>query len=173
MTTITADQILGSTDVTPELMRAAMGAFCSGVVVVTAYGEEPLGFTCQSFASLSLDPPLISFSPARSSSTWPRIREVGKFAVNVLAHDHADISGQFARSGTDKYAGIDWAPSPNGSPILAGVSAWVECTLWREYEGGDHTVALGEVTGLDHDQERNPLLYYRGSYPEARWQGTR
>lgn len=173
MTTITLDQVLGSTDVTPGLMRAAMGAFCSGVVVVTACGEEPLGFTCQSFASLSLDPPLISFSPARSSSTWPRIREVGKFAVNVLAHDHADISGQFARSDTDKFAGIDWAPSPNGSPILAGVCAWIECTLWREYDGGDHTVVLGEVTGLDHDQERNPLLYYRGAYPEARWQGSR
>jgi 3-hydroxy-9,10-secoandrosta-1,3,5(10)-triene-9,17-dione monooxygenase reductase component len=173
MTTITPDQVLGSTEVTPELMRAAMGAFCSGVVVVTAYGDEPLGFTCQSFVSLSLDPPLISFSPARSSSTWPKIREVGKFAVNVLAHDHADVSGQFARSGTDKYAGVDWMPSPNGSPILGGVSAWVECTLWREYDGGDHTVVLGEVTSLDHDMDRNPLLYYRGSYPEARWQAGR
>jgi 3-hydroxy-9,10-secoandrosta-1,3,5(10)-triene-9,17-dione monooxygenase reductase component len=159
-------------EITADMMRAAMGAFCSGVVVVTALGDapdaEPLGFTCQSFASLSLDPPLISFSPARTSTTWPRIREVGSFAVNVLAHDHAELSGKFARSGTDKYADVSWRRSPNGSPILAGVSAWVECTLWREYDGGDHTVVIGEVTTLDHDLERDPLLYYRGSYPDWR-----
>ena len=159
--------------ITPEVMRSAMGAFCSGVVVVTALGEapdaEPLGFTCQSFASLSLDPPLISFSPARTSSTWPRIRAVGRFAVNVLAHDHAELSNKFARSGTGKYAGVSWDLSPNGSPILEGVSAWVECTLWREYDGGDHTIVIGEVTALDHDVERDPLLFYRGSYPQAQW----
>lgn len=157
-------------DVTPDLMRATMGAFCSGVVVVTALGEEPVGFTCQSFTSLSLDPPLISFSPARSSSTWPKIREVGTFAINVLAEDHAHLSGKFAVSGADKYAGVDWTPAPGGSPILPGVSAWIECSLWREYHGGDHTIVIGEVTALDHDIERNPLLYYRGSYPQAAWE---
>ncbi|GAB2682361.1 flavin reductase family protein [Kribbella swartbergensis] len=169
--TTTTPIITPADKITPAGMRAAMGAFCSGVVVVTALGvdAEPLGFTCQSFVSLSLDPPLISISPARTSSTWPRIRAVGRFAINVLAHDHADLSGQFARSGTDKYAGVAWRPAPNGSPILDGVSAWVECRLWREYDGGDHTVVIGEVTALDHDVERHPLLYYRGSYPRADW----
>ena len=72
--------------VTPEALRDAIGAFASGVVVVTAYGPDgPIGFTCQSFSSLSLDPPLVNFSPARTSSSWPRIREVGRFCVNVLA----------------------------------------------------------------------------------------
>jgi len=160
-------------EVSPESMRATVGAFCSGVVIVTALGEtpdaEPVGFTCQSFVSLSLDPPLISLSPARSSSTWPKIRQVGRFAVNVLAHDHAELSNKFARSGSDKYAGVDWAPSPNGSPVLAGVSAWIECTLWREYDGGDHTIAIGEVTALGHAPERDPLLYYRGTYPRTNW----
>jgi 3-hydroxy-9,10-secoandrosta-1,3,5(10)-triene-9,17-dione monooxygenase reductase component len=159
--------------ITPEAMRAAMGAFCSGVVVVTALGaHEPLGFTCQSFVSLSLEPPLISISPARTSSTWPRIREVGRFAVNMLAHDHAEMSNKFARSGTDKYADVGWDLSPNGSPLLEGVSAWVDCTLWREYDGGDHTIVIGEVTALDHDIERDPLLYYRGSYPRAQWRAA-
>ncbi len=78
-------------EITAEVMRAAMGAFCSGVIVVTALGQAPdagpLGFTGQSFASLSLDPPLISFSPARTPSTWSRIREIGRFAVNELAPD--------------------------------------------------------------------------------------
>lgn len=173
MSLTTAPIINPADKITPAGMRAAMGAFCSGVVVVTALGDtpdaEPLGFTCQSFVSLSLDPPLISISPARTSSTWPRIRAVGRFAINVLAHDHADLSGQFARSGTDKYADVSWRLSPNGSPILDGVSAWVECRLWREYDGGDHTVVIGEVTALGHDVERDPLLYYRGSYPRADW----
>jgi flavin reductase (DIM6/NTAB) family NADH-FMN oxidoreductase RutF len=173
MTTLTSHSIETVHTITPETMRATMGAFCSGVVVVTAFadhpGAGPLGFTCQSFTSLSLDPPLISINPARSSSTWPRIREVGRFAVNILAEDHAHVSNSFARSGTDKYAGVSWRFGPGGSPILDGVSAWVECTLWNEYDGGDHTIAIGEVTAMDHDAERNPLLYYRGSYPGANW----
>lgn len=156
-------------EITPEVMRATMGAFCSGVVVVTALGDEPLGFTCQSFVSLSMDPPLVSISPARSSSSWPKIREVGTFAINVLAADHAHLSRQFAVSGEDKFAGVDWTPTPLGSPILRGVSAWVECSLWREYDGGDHTIAIGEVAGLGHDINRNPLLYHRGVYPHADW----
>ncbi|MYU22580.1 flavin reductase family protein [Streptomyces sp. SID8352] len=159
--------------ITPEALRATMGAFCTGVVVVTALDGRtdgtPLGFTCQSFVSLSFDPPLISVSPARTSTTWPRIREAGRFAVNILADDHAWLSDRFARSGTDKFAGVDWTPSPNGSPVLGGVSAWAECTLWREYDGGDHTVAVGEVTALGHDIGRNPLLYHRGTYPRADW----
>jgi 3-hydroxy-9,10-secoandrosta-1,3,5(10)-triene-9,17-dione monooxygenase reductase component len=173
MTTLTSPPVSTVHDLTPETMKATMGAFCSGVVVVTALndhpGAEPLGFTCQSFTSLSLDPPLISINPARSSTTWPRIRDVGRFAVNILAEDHAHLSNRFAKSGTDKYAGVAWSYAPNGSPILDGVSAWIECSIWREYDGGDHTVVVGEVTAMSHDPARNPLIYYRGSYPTANW----
>jgi 3-hydroxy-9,10-secoandrosta-1,3,5(10)-triene-9,17-dione monooxygenase reductase component len=147
-------------------MRDVLGHFASGVVVVTARSREgaPLGFTCQSFASLSLDPPLVSFAPARTSSTWPRIREVEAFCVNVLAADHRDLSAGFARSGTDKFAGVDWCPAPSGAPVLEGVSAWVDCTLWAEYDGGDHTIAVGRVHDLGADPSRAPLLFYRGAY---------
>lgn len=155
--------------VTPELMREALGAFCTGVVVVTAVGDEPLGFTCQTFASLSLHPPLVSFSVARTSRSWPRIREVGVFAVNVLAHDHQHISSQFAQSGVDKYRGVSWESAPLGSPVLEGVPAWVECVLWRELDGGDHTIVLGEVTSVGHDVARHPLLFFRGAYAETSW----
>jgi len=151
--------------VTPQAMREVLGHFVSGVVVITAQGPEaPIGFTCQSFSSLSLDPPLISFSPARTSSTWPRIREIGTFCVNVLASDHSGYSNGFARSGTDKFAGVTWSPAPSGSPILEGVSAWIDCTLWNEYDGGDHTVVLGKVSDLGADEARLPLLFYRGGY---------
>src|ERR1700710_2008761 len=89
------------------VMRTVLGHFVSGVVVITGADDEgPIGFTCQSFASLSLDPPLVMFSPSRTSVSWPRIRASGGFCVNVLAEDHADYSNTFARSGGDKFAGI-------------------------------------------------------------------
>lgn len=151
--------------INPSNLRAVLGHFASGVVVVAAMGPNgPLGFTCQSFASLSLDPPLVSFSPSRSSTTWPQIREVGRFCVNVLAEDHRHHSDRFARSGTDKFAGAIWRPGPSGAPILDGVCAWVDCALWGEYDGGDHTIAIGHVTALGADAARAPLLFHRGRY---------
>lgn len=148
----------------PVQLREVLGSFCSGIVVVTGMADGPVGFTCQSFTSLSFDPALVSFSASRSAKTWPRIREGGKFCVNVLAEDQRHISDGFARTGVDKFAGIDWTPSPLGAPILAGSVAWIDCTLWAEYDGGDHTIAVGAVQGLAADSLRNPLLYFRSKY---------
>lgn len=149
-------------------MRDVLGHFATGVVVVTARapGGEPIGFTCQSFASLSLDPPLVSFAPARTSTTWPRIRDIGAFCVNVLAAEHRDLSVGFARSGlaVDKFAGVDWCPAPSSAPVLEGVSAWIDCTLRDEHDGGDHTIVVGRVHDLGADPTRLPLLFYRGGY---------
>ena len=154
--------------VSAAMLRDVLGHFASGVVVVTAQGTDghPLGFTCQSFASLSLDPPLVSFAPSRTSSTWPRIRDIGSFCVNVLAADHRELSVGFARSGrtVDKFAGVDWCPAPSGAPVLEGVSAWIDCTLWAEYDGGDHTIVVARVLDLGAHPDRRPLLYHRGSY---------
>ena len=148
-----------------RLMRDVLGHFVSGIVIITGHDADgPSGFTCQSFASLSLDPPLISFCPSLTSQSWPRIRDAGAFCVNVLADNHSNYSNAFARSGGDKFAGVDWTRSPGGSPILDGVSAWIDCTLRNEYEGGDHTIAVGRVTDLGADPDRRPLLYYRGGY---------
>jgi len=146
-------------------MRDVLGHFVSGVTVVTAIGADgPVGFTCQSFSSLSLDPPLVAFAPARTSSTWPLLREAGRFCVNVLAEEQSDLSRQFARSGTDKYAGVRWSPSPYGSPVLEGVVAWIDSELWAEYDGGDHTIVVARVLDLGADASRTPLLFHRGAY---------
>jgi 3-hydroxy-9,10-secoandrosta-1,3,5(10)-triene-9,17-dione monooxygenase reductase component len=151
--------------VDPELMREVLGHFASGVTVVTAVtGEGPIGFTCQSFSSLSLDPPLVAFAPARTSTTWPRLRDAGRFCVNVLAEEQSGLSRQFARSGTDKFAGVSWAPSPYGSPVLDGVVAWIDATLEAEHDGGDHTIAVARVLDLGADASRTPLLFHRGAY---------
>jgi flavin reductase (DIM6/NTAB) family NADH-FMN oxidoreductase RutF len=156
---------------TPQRMREVLGTFATGVVVVTALADEPLGFTCQSFVSQSLDPPLVSFSAARTSTTWPQIRPVGQFCVNVLAHDQHELSELFALQGADRFAALDWTPSPLGAPILAGVSAWIECELAAEHDAGDHTIVLGAVRTLDADASRYPLIYYRSRYaPSEHWQ---
>ena len=158
-------QVDGPGVVEPAMLRDVLGHFASGVVVVTAAGPDgPLGFTCQSFTSLSLDPALVSFAPSRTSSTWPRIRDVGAFCVNVLAADQQHLSAGFARSGVDKFAGVGWQPGPHDAPVLDGACAWIGCTLWREYDGGDHTIAVGRVLDLGADPARLPLLYYRGRY---------
>jgi flavin reductase (DIM6/NTAB) family NADH-FMN oxidoreductase RutF len=151
--------------VDPRAMREVLGHFASGVTVLTAVTDEgPIGFTCQSFSSLSLDPPLIAFAPARTSRTWPRLRDIGRFCVNVLAEGQDAVSQNFARSGPDKFAGVPWTPSAHGSPVLDDVVAWIDGELWAEYDGGDHTIVVARVLDLGADPDRRPLLYHRGSY---------
>jgi 3-hydroxy-9,10-secoandrosta-1,3,5(10)-triene-9,17-dione monooxygenase reductase component len=148
-----------------RVMRDVLGHFVSGVTVVTAMGADgPVGFTCQSFSSLSLDPPLVAFAPARTSTTWPRLRDARRFCVNVLAEEQSGLSRQFARSGTDKFAGVNWSPSPYGSPVLQDVVAWIDSELWAEYDGGDHTIVVARVLDLGADASRTPLLFHRGAY---------
>lgn len=152
----------------PDLLKQVMSSFCTGVAVVTAapVGADgrPAGMAVQSFASLSLDPPLVCFAPARTSRSWPRIREAGRFAVNILAEDQRELSARFAASGTDKFAGVPWRAGTNGAPVLEGALAGVECDLETELPGGDHTIAIGRVTALDGPREAGPLLYFRRGY---------
>jgi 3-hydroxy-9,10-secoandrosta-1,3,5(10)-triene-9,17-dione monooxygenase reductase component len=151
--------------VDPRLMREVLGHFASGVTVVTAdTAEGPIGFTCQSFSSLSLNPPLVVFAPARTSTTWPRLREIGRFCVNVLAEDQTRLSQTFALSGTDKFAGVPWTRSRHGCPVLEDVVAWIDAELWAEYDGGDHTLVAARVLDLGADPDRRPLLFHRGAY---------
>src|SRR5690348_331851 len=97
---------------TAASMRDVLGRFCAGTAVITASdGIRPYGFTCQSVTSVSLDPPYISFCPARTSKTWPLIREIGALCVNVLAHDQGRLCTQFAVSAADKFLGVRWRPA--------------------------------------------------------------
>jgi 3-hydroxy-9,10-secoandrosta-1,3,5(10)-triene-9,17-dione monooxygenase reductase component len=148
-----------------QAMREVLGHFASGVTVVTAVTDAgPTGFTCQSFSSLSLDPPLIAFAPSKTSRTWPALRAIGRFCVNVLAEGQDDVSQNFARSGADKFAGVPWTPSSHGSPVLDDVVAWIDGQLWAEYDGGDHTIVVARVLDLGADPARRPLLFHRGTY---------
>ncbi|MEU6560325.1 flavin reductase family protein [Nocardia nova] len=145
--------------------KSVLGRFCTGVTVITALAEgQPVGFSCQSFSSLSLDPPAVAFFPARTSTSWPRIRDAGRFCVNILAHDQAEVCRALARSGTDKFAGVDWVASGNGAPRLGGAVASIDCELDREIDGGDHTIVIARVTALSEHSDQPPLLFYRAGF---------
>lgn len=146
--------------------RHAMSQFCTGVVVVTGMVDgAPLGFSAQSFVSVSLTPPLVSICPAISSVTWPRLRATGLFGINVLAADQHTVCAAFARSGGDKFAQQRWLPSSRGLPMLDGVIGYVECSLEAEHPAGDHTLVVGRVLDLRiTGGERAPLLFFRGRY---------
>ncbi len=152
----------------PDRFRQVLGHFCTGITVITTMdGGEPAGFTCQSFAALSLDPPLVLFCPTRSSSTWPRIEQAGQFAANVLAEDQREVARVFGSSGHDRFGSVGWSLSPAGAPVLAGVLTWVSATIETVYDGGDHHVVVGRVTELGDCRPGRPLLFYRGRYSEA------
>ncbi|WP_160669298.1 flavin reductase family protein [Pseudarthrobacter sp. ATCC 49987] len=155
----------------PRVFRDTLGHYASGITIISGIDEDgPIGFTCQSFYSVSTDPPLVSFSVMTSSTTYPRLRESGKFVVNVLAHDQDNVSNQFARKGTDKWAGIDWSPTNAGNPIIAGTLMWLDCDIWAEHEAGDHYIVIGRVNEMSpptwHKEE--PLLYFKGQYRHLR-----
>lgn len=145
--------------------RSVVGEFASGLIVVTSHhAGEPVGFTAQSFASLSLDPPLILFCPAKRSLTWPRIREVGAFCVNVLGSAQHEVCQQFAASRRDKFSGVDWAWSEKELPVIQNCLAYIHGELWAVHDAGDHEIAVGRVTDLRLGVRGSPLLFFRGNY---------
>lgn len=154
-----------TSDLAPRRLRDVFGTFASGLTVITgATPDGPAGFTCQSFASLSLEPALVTFSPARTSTTWPVLRKAGSFAVNILPAEQQHLAGQFARSGADKFAGVGYGPSPLGNPVLDQALAWIDCELHAEYDGGDHTIVVAAVRHLDARDDARPLLFFKGRY---------
>ncbi|HEV3170363.1 MAG TPA: flavin reductase family protein [Actinocrinis sp.] len=153
----------GGTAAAPARVRAVLSNFPSGVAVVTAVHETtPVGFACQSFTSLSLDPPMVSFAVSRASQTRPRILAAGRFCVNILAADQQWLCRRFAARDVDRFRGVGWRLSASGSPVLDGVLAWIDCTVAAEYPAGDHTIVVGHVGELARPRETEPLVFLRG-----------
>lgn len=149
--------------------RDVLGAFASGVTVVAAMGDDgPAGLTVQSFASVSLEPPLVMFSVARSARSWPTIERAGAFCATILAADQAPLAVRMATRGIDKFAGVDWKPSAvTGSPVVEGGLGHVDCRIEAVYEAGDHLIVLGRVVDLATTGRQDALLFYRGQYGVA------
>ncbi|WEO96812.1 flavin reductase family protein [Streptomyces sp. FXJ1.172] len=155
--------------VEPGEFRRVLGHFATGVTVITAPGAEdeagPAGFACQSFSSLSLEPPLVCFLVGRTSATWPRIARAGVFCVNVLGAGQAELCRAFAVSGAAKFAGVAYDAAPvSGSPRLAGTAAWIDCTVHAVHTGGDHLIVVGRVDALGARGDGEPLLFHRGRF---------
>lgn len=147
-------------------LRAAMGRFATGVTVVTAvHGETRWGMTANAFTSVSLDPPLLLVSVARTSSMFPVITEADAFAVNILADDQEHLSREFAHEGDFDRVGVEPERAVTGAPILPSVLAYADCSKYATYDGGDHVLILGrieEVRILRPDDE--PLVFFKGGY---------
>jgi 3-hydroxy-9,10-secoandrosta-1,3,5(10)-triene-9,17-dione monooxygenase reductase component len=149
----------------PQRFRQVLGHFCTGVTVISGVDAgQPVGFACQAFAALSLDPPLVLLCPSVYSTTWPRIARTGEFSANVLANDQADLARKFGVSAADKFSGVGWSPAPNGTPVLSGVLTWASCTVQTVHEAGDHYVVIARVTALGDSTAAQPLLFYRGRF---------
>ncbi|MCW2528148.1 MAG: NADPH-flavin oxidoreductase [Pseudonocardiales bacterium] len=159
---ITAAPLSGGLD-----FRTTLGHFASGIAIIAASHEgSAVGLSVQSFASLSLDPRLVSFSVSLTSKTWPRIQSVGRFCASVLAADQEALCRQFARSGTDKFQGVEWTLSPaTASPLINGALAWVDCEIADLYPAGDHWLVVAEVLDLGLSAEGTlPLLFFKGQF---------
>lgn len=149
----------------PRALRDAFGTFMSGVTVVTTLDAQgaPLGFTANSFSSVSLDPPLLLVSISRRSVNHAAFAQAPGFAVNILSEGQKDISNTFARPVADRFADVYWRRGPQGSPLIAGVSAWFDCTLHQVIEAGDHSILIGRIAAFEATQAPG-LGYCRGSY---------
>lgn len=157
------------TDLTPidtTRFRALLRRQAAAVTVVTAVGDPPVGFTATSFTSVSLDPPLVSFCLARTSSSWTTVARARYVGVHLLAKGQHEVARTFATSGIDRFATHQsWRPGPYGVPLLDGPVAWLVCEVVERVVAGDHTIVLAEPTVGEHTEDGDaPLLYHMGRY---------
>ena len=151
----------------PKVLRNALGTFPTGVAIITARGPDgrPVGLTCNSFNSVSLDPPLVSWGLRLSSSNLEAFRLAPAFTVNILAEDQAALSARFARRDiADKFEGVRWREGLGGAAVLDGCVASFECEKFAEQTAGDHTLFLGKVVRFEHGDRSDSMVFYRGAY---------
>jgi len=152
-----------------EDFRTALGAFATGVTIVTTRGEEfPYGMTANAFSSVSLDPPLVLVCVKAFSEGADLIRENGVFAVNILAAEQEPLSRYFASKdrprGRDAFSDIAHRAAASGAPVLDGAVGYLDCAVNASHEAGDHVIFIGEVLALDFSHEVAPLLFHAGGY---------
>ena len=150
----------------PELLRETLGLFPTGIAVVTAKAADGAlyGVTVNSFSSVSLDPPLVLFSLARTLHTLAALLSAGAFAIHFLREDQQHLSARFAKPSANKWEGLRRRAGVTGSPVLEPALALLECRLYAQYDGGDHVILVGRITHIEKDTGGNPLVFFRGRY---------
>lgn len=158
----------GAAELHPRQFRDALGAFATGVTIVTTLDTEgrPVGVTSSSFNSVSLAPPLVVWSLRLESGSLEAFRRARRFAVHVLEHTQRDLSVQFAGASERRFHGLAWSNSPNLTPDIGRCAARFECRTAHEYLGGDHLIFVGEVVALRATEDSRPLLFHKGRYAE-------
>lgn len=147
--------------------RQVLGHFPTGVVAVTAMHEDrPIGLAIGSFFSVSLEPALVGFCAGRSSYTWPKLRDAGRFCVNILGAHQEDVSRVFASKAEDKFEGLGWDRTPLGSPRIDDCIGWIDCEIDTVHDAGDHEIVIGAVHDLAVTREGHPLVFFRGGYAD-------
>jgi flavin reductase (DIM6/NTAB) family NADH-FMN oxidoreductase RutF len=149
----------------PRDFRDALGSYATGVTIITAAGADnkPYGLTCNSFTSVSLNPPLVLWSLVLYSSSLSIFQNATHFAVNVLGASQRELANKFAKSSDDKFTGVDWRPGLGNAPLLTESIANFQCRSVNRYYGGDHVIFLGAVEAYSYTQ-KEPLLFARGGY---------
>ena len=156
----------GSID--PRAFREALGHYASGITIIGGIVDgAPVGFTCQSFYSVSIDPPLVSFGVMKTSTTWQKIRSIGDFSINILSSAQIELSNKFGRPSADRWKDVRWETSPLGTPVIVDALLCLDCSIYAEHGAGDHWLTIAHVNrltqaagGINH----SPLLYYKGKY---------
>jgi flavin reductase (DIM6/NTAB) family NADH-FMN oxidoreductase RutF len=153
------------TKISESEYRRVLGHLPTGVTVLTAFSGDgtPTGLAANSVTSVSLEPPMILVCPAKASTTWPSIREAGRFCVNFMASHHADLCVRFAQKNVDRFAGVGWHARAAG-PALHDAIAWLQCEISDERDAGDHTVVIAAVTEIEASPEGAPLVFFKGKY---------
>lgn len=146
--------------------RRVLGQFPTGVCVITADSPTsgPSGMVVGTFTSVSLDPTLIAFLPAKSSTSWRKIEATGSFCVNMLGADQESLCRTFSSSAGDTFDSLSYRAAGTGSPILDNVVAWIDCDIETVQEAGDHLLVIGRVRALELEQPCLPLLFFEGGY---------
>jgi flavin reductase (DIM6/NTAB) family NADH-FMN oxidoreductase RutF len=160
-------RVAGGRAIEPDWYRRVLGQYPTGVCVVAADepGTGPCGMVVGSFTSVSLDPPLIAFYPAKSSTSWPRIEAAGAFCVNILGADQEDVCRTFSAKAGNKFENVPFhRTAQTRSPIIDGVVAWIDCDIEAVQDAGDHVLVLGRVRELDVHRPGLPLLFFQGGY---------
>lgn len=149
----------------PRDFRHALGTYATGVTIITAASSDgkPYGLTCNSFASVSLNPPLVLWSLVVYSTSLTVFQNAGHFSVNVLGASQQALANKFAKSSDDKFVGVDWSPGLGNAPVLAESVANFQCRSVNRYYGGDHVIFLGAVEAYSYNR-KEPLLFARGAY---------
>lgn len=163
----------GGLGVEPGHFRRVLAHLPTGVSVITAHGPAgPIGMAANSVTSVSLTPPLVLFCPARTSTTWPGIREGGSFCINIMAGHHEEVTRRFAATETDRFAGVSYTERAAG-PALPDALAWIECETQDEHDAGDHMIVVARVVAIEAAAERiEPLVFFRGTYGSFRSVGV-